>query len=161
MVMHLAFSSLFSLNATSAVRSIAIIDSRACGYAFEASGPVPFEAELLLQTRIHPFNSSSPRPALFCKALKTTGQLMKALIADSQFSSRKLREQLSAHGVGAVISYPANQSKGEAKLLRVDKYFRTHGPVVEKQIYNQGLEWNQSTFAKPLLAMACPLHQIL
>ena len=109
------------------------------GYAFEASGPVPFEAELLLQTRIHPFNSSSPRPALFCKALKTTGQLMKALIADSQFSSRKLREQLSAHGVRAVIPYPANQSKGEAKLLRVDKYFRTHGPVVEKQIYTQDL----------------------
>jgi hypothetical protein len=64
---------------------------------------------------------------------------MKALIADLQFSSRDLREQLSAHGVRAVIPYPANQSKGEAKLLRVDKYLRTHGPVVEKQIYTQDL----------------------
>jgi hypothetical protein len=64
---------------------------------------------------------------------------MKALIADSPFSSRKLREQLSAHGVRAMIPYPANQSKGEAKLLRVDKYFRTQGPVVEKQIYTQDL----------------------
>jgi hypothetical protein len=66
------------------------------GYAFGASGLVPFEAELLLQTRIHPFNSSSPRPALFCKALKTTGQLMKTFIADLQLSSRKLGEQLAA-----------------------------------------------------------------
>ena len=82
-------------------------------------------------------NEKKHASALFCKALKTTGQLMKALIADSQFSSRKLREQLSAHGVRAVIPYPANQSKGEAKLLRVDKYFRTHGPVVEKQIYTR------------------------
>lgn len=100
---------------------------------------MPSEAELLIQTRIHPFNSSSPRPSLFCKALKTTGQLMKALIADLQFSSRKLREQLSARGVRAVIPYPANQSKREAKLLRVDKYLRTHDPVVEKQIYTQDL----------------------
>ena len=130
-------------------------------YAFEASGPVPFEAELLLQTRIHPFNSSSPRPMLFCKALKTTGQLMKAPIADSQFSSRKLGEQFSAHGVRAVILYPANQGKGEAKLLRVDKYFRTHVPVVEKQIYTQDLNGMLSNFAKPLWAMACPLPNTL
>ena len=109
------------------------------GYTLEASGPVPFEAELLLQTRIHPLNSSSPRPALFCKALKTTGQMTKALVADLQFSSRKLREQLSAHGVRAVIPTSANQSKGKAKLLRMNRYLRTHGPVVEKQIYTQDL----------------------
>jgi hypothetical protein len=60
------------------------------------------------------------------------GKLMKALIADWQFSSRKLREQLSAHGVRAAIPCPVNQSKGEAKLLRLDKYFRTHVTVVEK-----------------------------
>jgi hypothetical protein len=139
MVMHLAFSSLFSLNAASAVRGIAVVDSRACMVMRSRPWLCAFRVKLLLQTRIHPFNSPSPRPALFYRALKTTGQLMKALIADSQFSSRTLREQLSAHGVGVVISYPANQSKGEAKLLRVDKYFRTHGPVVEKQIYTQDL----------------------
>ena len=27
----------------------------------------------------------------------------------------------------------------EAKLLRLDKYLRTYGPVVEKQIYTQDL----------------------
>ena len=68
--MHLAFSSLFSLNATSAVKSIAIIDSRAC---------------MVMRSR--------------------------------PLALRLLRQ----------------------KLLRVDKYLRTHGPVVEKQIYTQDL----------------------
>jgi hypothetical protein len=36
-----------------------------------------------------------------------------------------------------VIPYPANQNKEEANVLRVDKYFRTHGPILEKQLYKQ------------------------
>jgi hypothetical protein len=56
-------------------------------------------------------------------------------VADSQYSSRKLREQLSANGVKAAIPYSANQGKDETKLLRVDKHFRTHGPAEEKQVY--------------------------
>ena len=57
------------------------------------------------------------------------------MVADSQYSSRKLREQLSVNDVRAVIPYPANQRKEEADVLRVDKYFRTHGPAEEKQAY--------------------------
>jgi len=71
------------------------------------------------------------------EALKTTEQRTKTVVADSQFSSRKLREQLSTHGVKVVIPYPANQSKEKKTLLRMDKYFRTHGPAYERQIYNQ------------------------
>jgi len=36
-----------------------------------------------------------------------------------------------------VIPYPANQNKKDAHLLRVDKYFRTHGPSEERHIYKQ------------------------
>ena len=50
---------------------------------------------------------------------------------------RKLREQLSAHNVKTVIPYPANQSKEKKTLLRVDRYFRTHGPACERQIYTR------------------------
>jgi transposase len=82
-------------------------------------------------------NEKKHAPTLFRKALKVTSQRTKTLVADSQFSSRKLREQLLANGVKAVIPYPANQSKREANLLRVDKYFRTHGSTVQKQIYTQ------------------------
>ena len=62
---------------------------------------------------------------------------IKTFIADSQYSSRKLREKLSAYGVVAVIPYPANQRREEAEVLRVDKFFRTHGSAVEKQIYTR------------------------
>ena len=60
---------------------------------------------------------------------------MKTVVTDSQYSSRKLREQLSTNGVKAVIPFPSNQSRKEADVLRVDKYFRTHGPAEEKQVY--------------------------
>ncbi|MFH1328740.1 MAG: transposase [Candidatus Bathyarchaeota archaeon] len=75
--------------------------------------------------------------ALFGKAWKATEHRTTTLIADSQYSSKKLREQLSECRVKAVIPYPANQNKKEANVLRVDKYFRTHGPAEERLIYRQ------------------------
>ena len=69
--------------------------------------------------------------------MKTTKQRTKTLVADSQYFSRKLREQLSAHNVKTVIPYPANPSKEKKTLLRVDRCFRTHGPACERQIYTQ------------------------
>jgi transposase len=80
-------------------------------------------------------NEKKHAPALFRKAWKATDQRMKTFIADSQYSSRKLREQLPAYGVKAVIPYPANQSRNDPNVLRVDKQFRTHGPAEEKKIY--------------------------
>ena len=34
-----------------------------------------------------------------------------------------------------VIRFPANQQREQRGLLRVDWYFRTHGPTFEKQLY--------------------------
>jgi len=82
-------------------------------------------------------NEKKHASALFRKALKTAKQRTKTLVADLQYSSRKLREQLSAHNVKTVIPYPANQSKEKKTLLRVDRCFRTHGPACERQIYTQ------------------------
>jgi transposase len=82
-------------------------------------------------------NEKKHAPALFRKAMKTTKRRTKTLVADSQFSSRKFREHLSAQGVKAVIPYPANQSKEKKSLMRVDRYFRTHGTACECQIYTQ------------------------
>jgi IS5 family transposase len=82
-------------------------------------------------------NEKKHASALFRKAMKAAGQRMKTLVADSQYSSRKLREHLSAQGVKAVIPYPANQGRIQKTLLRVDKYYRTHGPACERQTYTQ------------------------
>src|SRR4030067_603979 len=82
-------------------------------------------------------NEKKHASALFRKAFKTTKQSNRTLVADSQFSSRNLREHLSAHGIQAVNPYPANQSKEKKTLLRVDRYFGTHGPACERQIFTQ------------------------
>jgi IS5 family transposase len=96
------------------------------------------KSELPLAVIAAPANDNEKKhaPALFHKAMKATEQRTKTVVADSQYSSRKLREHLSAQGVKAVIPYPANQGR-EQMLLRVDRYFRTHGPACERQIYTQ------------------------
>jgi len=95
------------------------------------------ESELPLAIVAAPANENEKKhaPALFRKAWKATEHRVKTFIADSQYSSRKLRQQLRTYGVKAVIPYPANQKGKEADVLRVDKYFRTHGSDEEKQVY--------------------------
>jgi transposase len=97
------------------------------------------KSEMPLAVIVAPANENEKKHAtrLFRKAWKATDQRVKTFIADSQFSSGKLREELSTHVVNAVIPYPANQNKKDACVLRVDKYFRIHGPTGEKQIYKQ------------------------
>jgi len=80
-------------------------------------------------------NEKKHAPALLEKALKATKGCVKLLVADSQYSSRNLRDQASSQGVRAVIPFPTNQQRGQKGLLRVDKYFRTHGPIYEKRVY--------------------------
>jgi transposase len=82
-------------------------------------------------------NEKKHAPALIREALKTTKQRTRTLVADSQYSSRRLRERLSAQNVKTVIPYPANQSKEKKTLLRVDRYFRTHGTACERQTYTR------------------------
>jgi hypothetical protein len=97
------------------------------------------KSELPLAVIVAPANDNEKKhaPALFHRALKATEHRIKTFIADPQYSSMKLRELLSANGVKPVIPYPANQEKEEVNVLRVDKYFRTHGPALEKEIYRQ------------------------
>ena len=55
--------------------------------------------------------------------LGRAGAQLRCLIADSQYSSGRVRS-LVEH---AVIPYMSNQKRGD--VLRVDRLFRTHGPV--------------------------------
>jgi len=57
------------------------------------------------------------------------------LVADSQYSSRRLRKSISSCGVKPIIPYPSNQKPAEAEFLRVDKRFRTHGAESLKRLY--------------------------
>jgi len=114
-------------------------DGKTYGLGYKLHIVTDAKSELPLAMIAAPANDNEKKhaPALFRRAWKVSDHRIKTFIADSQYSSRKLREQLSACGVKAVIPYPANQNKEEADALRVDKYFRTHGPSLEKQLYKQ------------------------
>jgi IS5 family transposase len=95
---------------------------------------VDAKSELPLAVIVAPANDNGKKhaPELLKKALKATKSRMKVLVADSQYSCRSLRDQASDSGVRVVIPFPANQHREQKDLLRVDRYFRTHGPTVEK-----------------------------
>jgi transposase len=65
--------------------------------------------------------------------LKRCGARLRSVIADSQYSDRKLRNAVYE----AVIPYPANQKRDVKGLLRVDKKFRTYGPEDQKKEYHK------------------------
>jgi hypothetical protein len=65
--------------------------------------------------------------------LKRCGAKLRSVIADSQYSDRKIRSAVDE----AVIPYPANQKRNVKGLLRVDKKFRTYGPEDQKNEYHK------------------------
>jgi len=98
---------------------------------------VDAKSELPLAVVAAPANDNEKKHAssLLKKALEATKKRIRVLVADSQYSCRSLRSQASDSGVRAVIPFPANQQKGQRGLLRVDRFFRTHGAIVERRIY--------------------------
>jgi IS5 family transposase len=106
----------------------------------ESEQPVAFIAA--------PANENEKRHAykLLDKTLEATKGRVKTLVADSQYSSGRLKEKLSAYGVEAVIPYPANQHPREKGLLRVNEHFRNHGPAWERRIYRRRASNARSLF---------------
>jgi len=107
------------------------------GYKVHIAADAESELPVALVTATANENEKKHASALFDQALKTTEQRMKTLVADSQYSCRKLRDQASTHGVKAVIPYPANQHRRVKGLLRVDRFFRTHGPARQRRVYRK------------------------
>jgi transposase len=64
--------------------------------------------------------------------LGRAGARLRCLIADSQYSSARVRSLAG----DTVIPYMSNQRRGE-DVLRVDRRFRTHGPVEEVREYRR------------------------
>ena len=62
---------------------------------------------------------------------------VEAVVADSQYSSRRVRVGVMEHGAGPVVPYMSNQGRGEP-VLRVERFFRTSGPCEERRIYGVG-----------------------
>jgi hypothetical protein len=56
------------------------------------------------------------------------------VVADSQYSSERVRGLIEELGAEPVIPYMSNHKRGE-KVLRVDRFFRVSGPEEERRIY--------------------------
>ena len=84
------------------------------------------------------------------EVLRRAGARLRSLVADSQYSSGKMRRLADE----AVIPFMANQRRGE-DVLRVDRKFRTHGPEEERARYHKrpAVETAYS-FLKTLYGMA-------
>ena len=65
--------------------------------------------------------------------LKHSAAKLRSVIADSQYSDKKIRNAAGK----TVIPYPANQKRNVKGLLRVDKKFRTYGPEDQKREYHK------------------------
>jgi len=105
------------------------------GYKFHVS--VDHKRILPLAEVIAPANENEKRhaPSLVERTRMVLGRAdarLRSLIADSQYSSRRIRSLVE----DAVIPYMANQRRGE-DVLRVDRRFRTHGPEDEAREYRK------------------------
>jgi len=63
--------------------------------------------------------------------LRKAGEKLRCLIADSQYSSGRMRGLVDE----VVIPFKSNQRRGEV-VLRVDRKFRTHGLEDERAEYH-------------------------
>jgi transposase len=74
---------------------------------------------------------------LLMRTVKTADPSIRQLTADSQYSSKTLREKAEGYGIETAIPYPANQKPDKHNVLRVTKDFKTHGPERLKRIYRK------------------------
>jgi IS5 family transposase len=104
-------------------------NGRFYGLGYKLHVAVDHRSVLPLATLLAPANDNEKKHAspLVERArivLGRAGARLRSLVADSQYSSRKVRGLVE----DSVIPYMSNQSAG-GDALRVDRRFRTHGPA--------------------------------
>ena len=111
-------------------------NGRGYGLGYKLHVAVDHRSVLPLATLLAPANDNEKKhgPTLIERTrmvLGKAGARLRSLVADSQYSSRKVRCLVEE----AVIPYMANQRGGD--VLRVDRRFRTHGPEGEAREYRK------------------------
>jgi len=110
---------------------------RSFGLGYKLHTSVDPKRILPLASVLAPANENEKRhaPSLVERTrgvLGRAGARLRCLIGDSQYSSRKVRSLVG----DSVIPYMSNQMRGE-DVLRVDRWFRTHGPEDEVEEYRK------------------------
>jgi hypothetical protein len=110
-------------------------NGRSFGLGFKMHSSVEPKRILPLVSVLASANEKRHAPSLVERSrlvLGRAGVKLRCLIADSQYSSSKVRE-LVEH---SVIPYMANQRRGE-DALRVDRLFRAHGSAGLVEVYRR------------------------
>ena len=112
-------------------------NGRFYGLGYKLHTAADHRSVLPLATILAPANDNEKKhvPSLIERTrmvLGKAGARLRSLVADSQYSSRKVRGLVDE----AVIPYTSNQSAG-GDVLRVDRRFRTHGPSEDRVNYHK------------------------
>ena len=112
-------------------------NGRFYGLGYKLHVAVDHRSVLPLATLLAPANDNEKKhgPSLIERTrvvLGKAGARLRSLVADSQYSSRKMRRLVEE----TVIPYMSNQSAG-GDVLRVDRRFRTHGPAEDRVRYHK------------------------
>jgi len=97
------------------------------------------KSEMPLAAIVEPANVNEKKaaPTLLKKIIKRRRKRrVRHVVADSQYSSQAVREEVKRLDAKPVIPYPKNQAKGR-RVLRVDRKFRSHGPASLKRLYRK------------------------
>ncbi len=112
---------------------------RSYGLGYKLHMAVDTGSAAPLSFHVAPANTNEKRLSILLlkTAVRITDATIHSLTADSQYSSKDLRETAERHGIETAIPYPANQKLGKRNILRVTKDFKTHGPERLKRIYRK------------------------
>jgi transposase len=100
---------------------------------------VDTKSEMPLAAIVEPANVNEKKaaPTLLKKVIgRGRKRRVRHVVADSQYSSQAVRDEVKRLDAKPVIPYPRNQAKGK-KVLRIDRKFRSHGPASLKRIYRK------------------------
>jgi transposase len=113
-------------------------DGKTYNLGYKANLAVDVDSDMPVAAVVASANENEKRHALelLDEASLVVGGF-KAVVADSQYSSKRVRGCIMGHGAEPVVPYMSNQKRGEP-VLRVDRFFRTSGPAWERRIYGLG-----------------------
>jgi hypothetical protein len=107
------------------------------GYGVHLAADVKSEMPIAVTVESANVNEKKAAPTLLKKAIRRgRKRRVRHVVADSQYSSQAVREKVKRLGAEPVIPYPKNQAKGK-KVLRIDRRFRSHGPVRLRRLYRK------------------------
>jgi hypothetical protein len=112
---------------------------RSYGLGYKLHMAVDTRSGAPLSFQVAPANTNEKKLSipLLERTVKITDAIIHQLTADSQYSSKSLRETAERYGIETAIPYPANQKQNKRNVLRVTKDFKTHGPQRLKRIYSR------------------------